>query len=175
MPVAQRAASIWEQRPSSTRRFARWLLGIALVLAALWLFHLITRTTATGREAFPVHVHIIDAATGKPIAGAAILAFDHDHELIRINPPTQTDASGDALVSIFAVYSQDGSELLDTAAADADGARVQCSAFGYVTQETVIAQPVWFGRILGIPFGSRQLEARVPMRPLTAMSVEAQH
>jgi hypothetical protein len=149
--------------PSRRRRF-RWLLAAGILALILLETHLLTRVTWDAILTAPVRVQAVDAATGSPIPGASVQAFDRNRAVVRINPPTQTDDAGNATVKIFAAGAGQRSMIYESATAAASGSRIQCTAPGYIQQELALVDTAHFGRFLFIPFGSPKFDVRVPMR-----------
>ena len=159
-------ASTRSALPTGWRRKRRWLIVAAIIILALAEIHLVTRASWDAQMPVNVRIRAVDASTEGPIERASVQALDRDRMVIR-NPPTETDANGEATLRVFAAAGGQRSSIFESGSAAADGCRIQCSAPGYATQETAIVEPARFGRLLFFNWGSSAIEVKIPLRRIS--------
>ncbi len=125
---------------------------------------MLTRASWDATLALSVSVTAVEAASELPIPGVSVIAFDRNRAVVRLNPPTQTDNTGQATVKIYGTGSGQRSAIYESSAASAAGARIECSATGYISQEVALVESPSFGRFLFIRWGSPQFNVQVPLR-----------
>jgi hypothetical protein len=149
--------------PPWRRRF-RWSLAIGILAIVLVEAHLLSRATWDATLTVPVHITAVDVFTGSPVPGVSIIAFDRNRAPVRLNSATVTDDAGNATVRIYATASGQRSAIYESSTASAGGARIECSATGYISQEFALVESPSFGRFIFIRWGSPEFNIRVPMR-----------